>query len=63
MIEIIGGYLQKLSVHIYNMGIMTQILSNFPEAYKNIVEYLEDEPDENVDPLNIERVCDKLSEK
>ena len=42
---------------------MTHIMSNIPEEYKKIVENLEDEVDDNIYPLTIERICDKLLSK
>ena len=42
---------------------MTYIISNFPEAYDNIVENIEEEMDDDNDPLTIKSICDKLLEK
>ena len=39
---------------------MTHILSNLPEEYQTIVKVLEDEVDDDNDPLTIERIHDKL---
>ena len=39
---------------------MTHILSNLPEEYQAIVEILEDDLDDEDDPLTIERIPDKI---
>ena len=39
---------------------MTRILANLPEEYQNIVKILEDELDDDDNPLIIERIRDKL---
>ena len=42
---------------------MTHILSNLPEEYQTIVEFLEDELYDKYHPLTIERIREKLSVK
>ena len=42
---------------------MTHILSKLSEEYQTIVEILEDALDDKFNPLNIERIRDKLLEK
>ena len=42
---------------------MTHLLSNLPEAYKNIVEKIEYELDYNVYTLTIKSIPDKISVK
>ena len=39
---------------------MTHIMSNLPEEYKNMVENLEDELDDEIDMFAIEIIRDKL---
>ena len=41
-LELFRGYLLKLGVIIDDVEMMTQILSNLPEEYKNIFENIED---------------------
>ena len=54
------GDLRKLVVIIDDVEMMTHVLSNLTEEYENIVENLEDKLDDKIDPLNIQRICDKL---
>ena len=42
---------------------MTHILSNLPEAYKNIIENLEEKLDDGRNTLTIDIIHYKLSEK
>ena len=52
-----------MEVFIYDVEIMTHILYNLPEEYKNIIENLEDELDDDNDMLTIEIIWYKLSAK
>ena len=47
-------------MQIDDSEIMTRILANLPEEYQNIVKILEDELDDDDNPLIIERIRDKL---
>ena len=49
-----------MDVHIDDSEIMTHILSNLPESYKNILEILEDDLDYDNNPQTIDRIHDKL---
>ena len=62
-LELLRGSLKKMVVIVYCVEMMTHIMSNLPEEYKKIVENLEDEVDDNIYPLTIERICDKLLSK
>ena len=42
---------------------MAHILSNLPEAYNNMLGNLDENLDDNKDPLNIKRICDKILKK
>ena len=50
-----------MGVIIDYVEMMTHILSKLTEEYKNIVENIQDYLDEDIDPLTIERIRDKLS--
>ena len=39
---------------------MTRILSNLPEEYEKIVENLEEELGEDINPLTTKNICDKF---
>ena len=62
-LELLRRYLQKMNVHINNTEIMAHILSNLPEAYNNMLGNLDENLDDNKDPLNIKRICDKILKK
>ena len=61
VIELLRGTLRKLGVINDNVEIMTHILSNLPELYKNIVENLEDKLDDDIYMLTIKIFQAKLS--
>ena len=52
-----------MKVHIDDIEMMTQILSNLHKAYNNTVENIEDEFDDENDTLNIKSIHGDLSEK
>ena len=62
-LELLRGDLRKLGVIIDDAKMMTRILSNLPEEYKNIIENPKDELEEDIDTLTIERIQDKISAK
>ena len=57
------GDLLKLEVIIDDVEIMNHIVSNQPEEYKNTAEVLEDELDDDIDMLTIEKNWEILSAK
>ena len=59
-LELILQDLQKSDVHIDNSEMMTNIISNLPEEYQNIIEILKYELDDKEEPLTIERIHDKV---
>ena len=61
VIELLRGTLRKLGVINDNVEIMTHILSNLPELYKNILENLEDKLDDDIYMLTIKIFQAKLS--
>ena len=62
-LELLRDNLRKLGVIIDDVKMMTHILSNLTEEYENIVETLEEELDNDIDMLTIERILDKISSK
>ena len=57
------GDLQKLDVQLDDSETMTNTISNLPEEYQKIEEIIEDELDDDYNPLTIERIHDNLSVK
>ena len=62
-IELLRGNLRKWLVTIDDVEMMTHILSNLTEAYKNIVKSLEEKSEFNIYMLTIKIFQDKLSAK
>ena len=62
-LELLRRNLIKLGFIIDDVEMMTHILSNITEYYKNTAENLEYKLDDEVYPLTIEMIRDRLSEK
>ena len=62
-IELLRSYVRRLGFIIDDVEIMTHILTNLPEEYKNIFENLEEKLDDKNNMFTVERIRDNLSAK
>ena len=62
-LELTRTRLKKMGTDIDESYMMMHILNNVPGAYDNLVDALEDRLDSSTDPLTIENLREKLSEK
>ena len=60
-LELLRCDLQKLGIIIDDVEMMTHVLSNLTEEYKNVVETFEKKMDDDINILTMERIRDKLS--
>ena len=62
-LELIRTRLSKMGTTLDDMYLMMHVLNNLPSAYDNLVDTLEDKLGATTDPLNLEALREKLSEK
>ena len=62
-LELTRSRLKKMGTDIDESYLMMHILNNIPGAYDNLVDVLEDHLDSSTDPLTVENLREKLSEK
>ena len=62
-LELLRTRLKKIGTDIGDIYMMMHVLNNAPSAYDNVFENLEDKLDVTTDPLTLETLREKLSEK
>ena len=62
-LELTRSRLKKMGTEIDESYLMMHVLNNMPSSYDNIIDTLEDCLDSTTDPLTIENLREKLSEK
>ena len=62
-LELTRSRLKKMGTEIDESYMMMHVLNNMPSAYDNLIDTLEDRLDSATDPLTIENLREKLSEK
>ena len=62
-LELLRSRLQKMGTNIDESYIMIHIMNNLPSAYDNLIDSLEDKLGASTNPLTLESLREKLSEK
>ena len=62
-LELTRSRIKKMGTEIDESYLMMHVLNNMPSAYENLIDTLEDRLDSATDPLTIENLREKLSEK